>query len=1020
MTLPEKRLEQLVSYYLDCLAQEATGDLAFFPSNEGKTYIPFPLDFEWTCRVVAEPIRIDRWGANEEFFRRFRMRGRRITLYYGYPLHVRHIERSRKGWSGSLLEPVFLLPLEVESQADEIVLDIEDLWPRLSGKILKNITRDPEERRAIYERLGILEMETLPEGGLVELSGRLVELVPTLQPVETLDGVLEEQPRLSELSKPGLYNRAVIFVGETSPYTRGLERELRQLQKADLLARVSGTAIEHLLQAGSAHARPTPVGLLRVAQLNLEQEDAIASAMTQPLTVITGPPGTGKSQVVLNLLSSAFAAGQSVLFTSRNNQAVDVVCERLANLVEFPINIRTGSGRGRRDYQTELAELLARILAQPASRQDQDATDTARHRFDEIQEAWQRLNQSLEHLVELRNLISEADRRRTKRASKLGAMLVRWCQESWPRVDVERLRRFAARTEWWTSGRISWWHKPFRWWVRRQLATEAEAICRFAAGGLRPPGVEAAWEMLARLGEVIALAADELDDVKHINKWRAQAAGFGRLAEVRDARVRIEEELIAAGRAYLAALGRYRTFSLSSNVRADVARYKALIERLAQDQVGGKVFTQLGREQRNLFSKISSVLPVWSVTNLAVSGFFPLAAGVFDLAVIDEASQCDIPSAIPVLFRARRAVIIGDPDQLRHVSTIGKAADQMLQNRYGLVSAEDQRFAYSTQSLYDVSAGATSGKVFFLREHFRSHRHIIEFSNRHWYRGALEIATDYRKLCPPPGSGPAVAWHNVVGRTERPVGGGAVNQAEVQAVVELVRRLLSTLDPHATIGVVTPFRRQANRILDGLVRHVDASEIQRRLLVIDTAHRFQGDERDVVVFSPVVSRDAPDTAIGFLRSTSNLFNVAITRARAGLHVVGDRDACVKAGVSHLKAFTEYVAALEKATHLQPPSPIGGEFQSPWEKHFWEMLKRAGVDTVPQYPVNQYKLDLAAIRDHIQLDIEVDGEAWHRDIDGRRCWSDLIRDERLHALGWEVERFWVYEIKYDPAGVVERV
>ncbi len=1015
----EQRVSRLISYYLDCLAQEETGDLAFFASDEGRSYIRFPFEGEWTSTSPGGPIRIHRRDASEAFFRRFRMLGRQTTLFYGYPLHVRYIERSRRGWSGSLLEPVFLLPLEVDRGVNEIVGKIEDFWPRLSAKILKNVTRDPDERRAIYERLGILDMESLPDGGLVELAGRLMDLVPGLELIEPPDAVLGNTPPLSELSRPGLYNRALIFVGQTSPYTRGLERELRKLQKPEFVSRIRGTAFEHLIDNQATSIPTKPVELVRVTELNPEKEDAIASAMTEPLTVITGPPGTGKSQVVLNILSSAFAAGQSVLFTSRNNHAVDVVCERLANLLEFPINIRTGSGRGGRDYQRELAELLDRILAQPAGRRDQDAAAAARGKLNDVLARWKGLIQRMGNLVELRNLISEADRRRVNREPRLGKTLVSWCERSWRTVDQERLRRFAIRVEWWSSDRVNWWLRPFRWWVRRRLASEAEAICHLTDGALRPPGLQAEWEVLAGRGKIIALVADELDDLRNIQKWRDDAPALGSLGEMRDERLRTEEELIVAGRDYLAALGKQRTFSLSAGLRADVARYKALIERLAEDQVGGRVLTELAREQRNLFVKISSVLPVWSVTNLVVSRFFPLAPAVFDLAVIDEASQCDIPSAIPVLFRARRAVIIGDPNQLRHVSTIGKAADQMLQNRYDLVSPDDQRFAYSTQSLYDVSVGAAKEQVFFLREHFRSHRHIIEFSNRQWYRGALDIATDYRKLCPRPSSGPAVVWHNVVGRTERPVGGGAVNQAEVEAVVELVRQLLRTLDRQASLGVVTPFRLQANRILDGLQRHLDGNEIARRVLVIDTAHGFQGDERDVVLFSPVISRDAPDTAIGFLRSTYNLFNVAITRARAAMHVVGDRDTCLRAGVPHLRAFAEYVATLGRSDR-GPGTEGGSRFQSLWEERLWQMLRSAGIDTIPQYPVNQYKLDLAAVRDHIQLDIEVDGETWHRDIDGRRCWADLVRDDRLRALGWEVERFWVYEIKYDPATVIERV
>ncbi|MEN9763143.1 MAG: hypothetical protein RI906_2969, partial [Pseudomonadota bacterium] len=80
-------------------------------------------------------------------------------------------------------------------------------------------------------------------------------------------------------------------------------------------------------------------------------------------------------------------------------------------------------------------------------------------------------------------------------------------------------------------------------------------------------------------------------------------------------------------------------------------------------------------------------------------------------------------------------------------------------------------------------------------------------------------------------------------------------------------------------------------------------------LLVDTVHRFQGDERDVMIFSPVVSHGITPGALGFLRSNGNLFNVAITRARGLLHVVGDRNAASACGVDYLEKFASYVNRL---------------------------------------------------------------------------------------------------------------
>ena len=53
--------------------------------------------------------------------------------------------------------------------------------------------------------------------------------------------------------------------------------------------------------------------------------------------------------------------------------------------------------------------------------------------------------------------------------------------------------------------------------------------------------------------------------------------------------------------------------------------------------------------------------PLWSVSNLSARSALPLVPGLFDLVIIDEASQCDIPSIVPLLARSKRAVLAGDP-----------------------------------------------------------------------------------------------------------------------------------------------------------------------------------------------------------------------------------------------------------------------------------------------------------------------------------------------------------------------
>src|ERR1700757_2909032 len=85
-------------------------------------------------------------------------------------------------------------------------------------------------------------------------------------------------------------------------------------------------------------------------------------------------------------------------------------------------------------------------------------------------------------------------------------------------------------------------------------------------------------------------------------------------------------------------------------------------------------------------------------------------------------------------------------------------------------------WAYSVNSLFDLARSLCRHEdLVNLRDHHRSHRDIISFSNRHFYRSRLRVVTDHETLNRPQDSGPAVRWVDIQGKVLRPSGGGAIN-----------------------------------------------------------------------------------------------------------------------------------------------------------------------------------------------------------------------------------------------------
>src|SRR5262249_5808440 len=259
---------------------------------------------------------------------------------------------------------------------------------------------------------------------------------------------------------------------------------------------------------------------------------------------------------------------------------------------------------------------------------------------------------------------------------------------------------------------------------------------------------------------------------------------------------------------------------------------------------------------------------------------------------IDEASQCDIASVVPLLVRSRRAVFAGDPMQLRHVSTLDVAVEQTLLQQYELTNTVVQRFTYRVNSAFDLpDANATVHDTahVWLDLDFRSNDLIADYCNEAFYARTLHVVTVTERLNIPRGIQPGIHWTHVVGRVE-PGTTGAWCAEEVEAIRHELM-ILAAEGYRGTVGVVTPFRQQMIRLKDALET---GDKLPREFMepvsfLASTAHGFQGDERDLILFSLCAGPDMPEGSKVFLRENPNLFNVAVSRARAVLHVVGNRD-----------------------------------------------------------------------------------------------------------------------------------
>lgn len=262
----------------------------------------------------------------------------------------------------------------------------------------------------------------------------------------------------------------------------------------------------------------------------------------------------------------------------------------------------------------------------------------------------------------------------------------------------------------------------------------------------------------------------------------------------------------------------------------------------------------------------------------------------FDVGVVDEATQASRPATAIVVDAAERVVLAGDHRQLPPYEARGSgtAAD-----------AGTHRETGTRRSWFeDVLDRYGDDVAVLLGRQYRMHDAIAAFPNDAFYDGRLETAPrnrDWRL-----GGLEPLVGVDVTGPEREEAGGNSYwNPSEVDVVIEQVRTLVDDVVAPEDVGVVAMYAAQADRIRSRLASADVAGIAGGHRVTVDTVDSFQGGEREAVVVSFVRSNGRDDS--GFLERPDvgpRRLNVALTRARKRLVLVGDWDTLASVPAHH--------------------------------------------------------------------------------------------------------------------------
>ncbi len=285
-----------------------------------------------------------------------------------------------------------------------------------------------------------------------------------------------------------------------------------------------------------------------------------------------------------------------------------------------------------------------------------------------------------------------------------------------------------------------------------------------------------------------------------------------------------------------------------------------IINMEAEDDERVDAFNKYLSKEENV-RKFQRIFPLIATTCISAHKIGP-PMQYFSMVIMDEASQCNTAVSLVPIIRGENLMLVGDPQQLQPVIQLDPRANETLKQRYSIAREYD----YIQNSIYKtyLACDPVSDEI-LLHSHYRCHPKIIGFNNKKYYNGKLEIRSK--------DNNPHPLTFVDIPEAESSVKNTAPEEAE--QVAEYVRQ-----NRDKQIGIITPFANQ-KALIEETLRGEGINDVQ-----CGTVHAFQGDEKDVILFSLGLSDTTKQATYEWLKNNRELINVATSRARDELVVFG--------------------------------------------------------------------------------------------------------------------------------------
>lgn len=538
---------------------------------------------------------------------------------------------------------------------------------------------------------------------------------------------------------------------------------------------------------------------------NLSQEAAVTKALTNQISIIEGPPGTGKTQTILNILANLVMNDNTVAVVSNNNPAIQNVFDKLdAEDLSF-FSAVLGKKENKEAFFENQKEFYPKFK-NIANLNNHRTNKEIKKNILSIRDMLGYKNKLAKTFKELEELLIEKKHFTdlyTKRTNKI--------------KNHESLLKHSSKNV------LSLWANFEYLQIRNKkinLYFKVKALFKY--------GIFSFSFYNNSFDDIIGFLQNIFYDIKE--------------KELEEEILKFEKTLKNYN--FDKALDEHKQKSMMLFKSYLSTRYDLNSQRKKLDK------DSLWKDFKGFIKEYPVVLSTThSLRNSTGKNF------LYDYLIIDEASQVDIVAGSLALSCAKNVVIVGDLKQLPHI-----VKNELENTTSNILKLYDLNpfYHYKNNLLLSFSGIFKDAPRTLLKEHYRCHPKIIDFCNKKFYNNELIILSKNET-----NGTPLTLYNTTEGNHAR----GNYNQRQIDVIKN---EILTNLHVDK-VGIISPFRKQIDKL---------CNEINEDLNIeIDTVHKYQGREKDVIIITTVVDKENE------FADNPNLLNVAISRAKDKLYVV---------------------------------------------------------------------------------------------------------------------------------------